>query len=187
MFIICADYTTNFVIWQGIMTHREDVFFLFPLLFLYITPYTFYFFLFDKRSWFASQRYFSARSEKYPKDTPKERGFRFPLSFGNLLPQTTQEGPAGPSWISPGWVLLALRCCLSSAKRFPRVAGAARLFIRTDLHLPFRPGNCCAIFRCSRLSLRRGFPKGDGLRKSPFGLLLLGTFLSNKEKFLPEG
>ena len=136
---------------------------------------------------YASQRYFSARSEKYPKDTPKERGFRFPLSFGNLFPQTTQEGPAGPSWISPGWVLLALRCCLSSAKRFPRVAGAARLFIRTDLHSPFRPGNCCAIFRCSRSSLRRGFPKGDGSRKSPFGLLLLGTFLSNKEKFLPEG
>ena len=51
---------------------------------------------------YASQRYFSARSEKYPKDTPKERGFRFPLSFGNLFPQTTQEGPAGPSWISPG-------------------------------------------------------------------------------------
>ena len=40
MFIICADYTTKFVIWQGIMTHREDVFFLFPLLFLYIIPYT---------------------------------------------------------------------------------------------------------------------------------------------------
>ena len=174
------------------MTHREDVFFLFPLLFLYIIPYTlrggflFYIKRLLNETGYASQRYFSARSEKYPKDTPKERGFRFPLSFGNLFPQTTQEGPAGPSWISPGWMMLALRCCLSSAKRFPRVAGAARLFIRADLHLPFRPGNCCAIFRCSRSSFWRGFPKGDGLRKSPFGLLLLGTFLSNKEKYLCE-
>ena len=108
MFIICADYTTNFAIWQGIMTHREDVFFLFPLLFLYIIPYTlrggflFYIKRLLNETGYASQRYFSARSEKYPKDTPKERGFRFPLSFGNLTPQTTQEGPAGPSWISPG-------------------------------------------------------------------------------------
>ena len=135
---------------------------------------------------YASQRYFSARSEKYPKDTPKERGFRFPLSFGNLFPQTTQEGPAGPSWISPGWVLLALRCCLSSAKRFPRVAGAARLFMRTDLHSPFRPGNCCAIFRCSRSSFRRESPERDGFAKAPLWFASFGYFSFKQRKVPPR-
>ena len=125
------------------------------------------------------------------KSTQKTRqrrgGFDSPSPLETSSHKRHKRGLRAPLGSPRGWMMLALRCCLSSAKRFPRVAGAARLFIRADLHLPFRPGNCCAIFRGSRSSLRRGFPKGDGLRKSPFGLLLLGTFLSNKEKFLPEG
>ena len=101
MFIICADYTTNFAIWQGIMTHREDVFFLFPLLFLFGEVFSFLLSgCLTKLLCFAEVLFCSFR--KVPKRHAKGEGVSIPPLLWKPLPTNDTRGACGPLLDLPG-------------------------------------------------------------------------------------
>ena len=170
------------------MTHREDVFFLFPLLFLYIIPYTFYFFRFDKRSWLCFAEVLFCSFRKVPKRHAKGEGVSIPPLLWKPLPANDTRGACGPLLDLPGMDDARSEVLFIFSKTISARSGSSAAVHTCRSALAISPRKLLLQFSdVPGHPLGGGFQRGTACESPPLVCFFWVLFFQTKKSTSPKG